>query len=111
MSLGKMNKVIEIVSSASEKDAEGFAIPADTVLATVRAYVEPKNGTEKWANNAAFEAGTALFRFRKVPALTVTAAMSIVCGGEKYNVVSAQDVKGRGMYVEALAERVAPSEK
>jgi hypothetical protein len=74
-------------------------------------YFEPKNATEKWANRAAFSTAAALFRFRKIPALTITAATSIVCDGEKYNVVSAEDVKGRGMYIEVLAEKVAPSEK
>lgn len=109
VSYGKMNQFIEIVSCAPAKDAEGFAVPGDTVLANVRAYFEPKNGTEKWRNNAVFAEASALFRFRKIPGLTVDAAMVIICGGERYNIISAEDVRGRGMYIEVLAKTQRPS--
>jgi hypothetical protein len=32
--------------------------------------------------------------------------MAIICGGERYKILSAEDVRGRGMYVEVLAERL-----
>jgi hypothetical protein len=52
---------------------------------------------------------SALFRFRKIPGLTVDAAMVIICGGERYNIISAEDVRGRGMYMEVLAKVVSGS--
>ena len=115
MSYGKMNKSIEIVSVSSSKDAEGFITPAgspggsDTTLANVRAYFEKKNSTERWRNNAVFAEASALFRFRVIPGLTVDTAMVIICGGERYNMLSAEDVRGRGMYVEVLAKAQRPS--
>ena len=105
MALGKMNKFIQIVTPAPvEKDAEGFAIQKDTVLASTRAYKENRHGSKGWANRAAFTTATALFRFRKIPDLEVTAAHAIICEGERYRINSAEDV--RGMYTECLVERV-----
>jgi len=58
---------------------------------------------------AAFSEATAMFRFRKIPGLTVDTAMFIVCDGCRHNIVSAEDVRNRGMYVEVLASEVKPS--
>ena len=109
MSYGSMNSFIEIVAAASTKDAEGFNNPGDITLASVRAYFEPKNGTEKWSGSAVFAEANALFRFRVIPGLTVDNTMFIICSGERYNIISAEDVKGRGMYVEVFAKAVSGS--
>jgi len=109
VSYGKMNKFIEIITETTNKDAEGFNTPGDTVLANVRAYFEPKNSTERWRNNAVFAEANAMFRFRAIPGLTVDTAMFILYNGERYNIVSAEDVKGRGMYIEAFAKVQRPS--
>ncbi len=106
MSYGKMNKFIEILAAAPVIDAEGFTAPGDTVLANVRAYREDRHGNERWANMAAFSAATSLFRFRAVPGLVIEPSLFIVCGEERFRILSAEDVKERGMYVEVLAERL-----
>ena len=106
MSFGKMNKRISIVTTTPAKDAEGFAANDDTILASVRAYKEDRHGAERWANMAAFSSATSLFRFRAIPGLTIDASMVILCGGERFRILSAEDVKGRGMYVEVLAEKL-----
>ena len=106
MSFGKMSSVFTLYSPAPTKDEEGFVVPGETLLATGRAYFEPKNSTEKWRNNAVFAEASALFRFRAIPGLTVDTTMFILCGGERYNIISAEDVRGRGMYVEVLAEKL-----
>ncbi len=105
MSFGKMNTPIEIVSTAPVKDAEGFVTTGDTVLANVRAYFEPKNATEKWRNNAAFSEASALFRFRAIPGVAVDPTIYIICAGDRYRVISAEDVRGSGMYIEALCAK------
>ena len=104
MSFGKMTKIYTLISTNSTKDTEGFSTQEDTILATGRAYFEPKNGTEKWRNNAVFAEASALFRFRAIPGLRIDTNMFIVCNGERYNILSAEDVRGRGMYVELLAK-------
>jgi head-tail adaptor len=109
MSFGKMNTKIKIISSAPTRDAEGFATSGDTVIAEVRAYFEPKNSTEKWRNNAVFAEASALFRLRAIPGVTVDTAMIIVCSGERYNIISAEDVRERGMYLEIIAKAQKPS--
>ena len=80
MSYGKMNSFIDITERQSVKDAEGFSTEIDVVLASVRAYREGRHGNEKWANRAQFSEATDLFRFRCIPGIAVTTAMTIVNG-------------------------------
>jgi head-tail adaptor len=105
VSFGKMNSFIEIISTIPQKDAEGFAVAGDTVVANVRAYFEPKNSTEKWRSNAAFAEASALFRFRAIPGVMIDSTLFILHNGERYRIVSAEDVRGRGMYIEVLAAK------
>jgi len=109
MSYGKMTEPYTLVSTIPVKDAEGFATQGDTILATGRAYFEPKNSTEKWRNNAVFEEANAMFRFRAIPGLIVDTTMVILCDGERYNIISVEDVKGRGMYLEVFGKAQRPS--
>jgi len=104
MSLGKMNRTIDLISSEPVKDAEGFAVKGDHVVASVRAYKEERRGDVKWANMAAFSTATVLYRFRTVPGLEITTALTISDAGERLGIVSVDHTKGRGMYVELYAE-------
>lgn len=106
MSFGKMNGFIEIVRSEIGKDAEGFSIKSETVVAAVRAYREGRHGSEKWANRAVFTQATDLFRFRAIPDVTITNDMLIKCDGHRFEITSVEDVKGRGMYIEVLCQEV-----
>ena len=108
MSYGKMNAIVDIVKPTITTDEDGFRSTTDEVLATVRAYREGRHGSERWANRAAFTDATDLFRFRVIPKLPVTTDMALVCGAERFGITSVEDVKGRGMYVEVLARKVAP---
>ena len=105
VSFGKINTFIDIISVVSSKDEEGFVIKNDNILASVRAYKEERHGGESWANRAMFSKASALFRFRKVPGVFITTSLILVCEDGRYNIVSVEDVKGRGMYIEALAEK------
>lgn len=109
MSFGKMNAFIDIVETRQCKDEEGFATSEDVVLASVRAYHEQRHGSEKWASRAVFSASTDLFRFRAIPYVVITTDAFILYDGERFNITSVEDVKGRGMYIEALAEKVVGS--
>ena len=106
MSFGKMNVRISIAEETVNKDAVGFATKTDNILASLHAYREGRHGSQKWVNRAAFSEATDLFRFRTIPGLTVTTEHVILCDGERYEITSVEDVKGRGMYIEALAERI-----
>ena len=48
MSFGKMTTPIVIKSIHYTKDDDGFRVPAETIIASVHAYFEPKNAAEKW---------------------------------------------------------------
>ena len=109
MSFGKMNRMAEIVEKRRVKDAEGFTSEQELTLASLRVYREGRHGSERWANLAAFSEATDLFRFRRILDLTVTTSHTIVCDGERFEIVSVEDVKGRGMYTEVLAKKVVPS--
>jgi head-tail adaptor len=109
MGLGKMNTFIDIISTVPVKDEDGFSSAGDTILASLRAYKEDRHGSERWSNMAAFSTASSLFRFRKIPELEITADMFITCADGRYRILSAEDVRGRGMYIEVLAERLEPS--
>lgn len=109
MSFGSMNTPIEIVEQQKVLDNDGFSSMQDVTIASVRVYREGRHGSEKWANMAAFSEATDLFRFRVIPGLAITTAMTLVCGGERFQIVSVEDVKGRGMYLEVMAKAVNPS--
>lgn len=108
MSFGKMNTFIDLIEKLTVKDSEGFSTEIDNIVASVRAYREGRHGTELWANRAAFSETTDLFRFRRIPGVTVTTAMLVVNDGGRFEITSVEDVKGRGMYVEVLAKEVKP---
>ena len=109
MAYGKMNTRVDIISTEPTKDAEGFVSKGDTVLDSVRAYKEEKHGSERWANRAAFSEATALFRFRRIPGVTVTTSHILSCADGRYRILSIEDVRHRGMYLEALADKIVPS--
>lgn len=110
MSFGKMNEFIELLRTVTRTDAEGFGVTEEEVLASVRAYREPRNASQRWVNRAAFSDATDLFRFRVIPGVVVTTSMVIVCAGGRYDIVSVEDVRGRGMYIEVLAKKVTASD-
>ena len=104
-----MRHFIEIISTEPDKDFMGFAKQGESVLAAVRAYKESRSGSAAWRNRAAFSTASVLFRFRAIPNTEITTSMFIRCDNEMYNIVSVEDVRERGMYIECLAEKIKPS--
>ena len=109
MSFGKMSVFIDIITTEPVKDSEGFVSTGDTVLASVHAYKEDRHGNEVWANRTAFSTASSLFRFRTIPGLVINTSLFIVCEDGRYRILSVEDVRGRGMYIEVLAEKLEPS--
>lgn len=105
MSFGKMNGFADIMETKQFKDSEGFTHSEDEVLASIRVYREGRHGSQRWANLAAFSEATDLFRFRCIPGLTVTTDQFLVTEDGRFDIVSVENVKGRGMYIEVLAKR------
>lgn len=104
MSFGKMNQTITILKPTVVTDAEGFTSKELSVIAVVRAYREGRHGSSVWANRAAFTRATDLFRIRIIPDIDVTEAMLIeTSDGERFEIDSVEDVRGRGRYLEILA--------
>lgn len=109
MGLGLMNKKAQIISIDRETDSEGFSFESVAVLAEVRVFVEGRHGSERWANLAAFSEATDLFKLRKIPGLTITTKHYLVIDEVRYDILSVENIKGRGMYLEILAKRVEAS--
>ena len=107
MGLGQMDGFADIVETKQDKDSEGFTHSEDEVLASVRIYREGRHGSQRWANLAS--EATDLFRFRCIPGLTVTTDHVLVTEDGRYDIVSVENVKGRGMYLEVLAKRSEPT--
>ena len=108
MSFGKMNTLIDLVKKEVAVDAEGFKSEKEVPLASVRAYREGRHGSERWANMATFSEATDLFRFRVIPGVSVTTDLALLCDGDRFEITSVEDVKGRGMYLEVMAKVVKP---
>ncbi len=109
MSYGKMNGFAEIKAIQTVQDNEGFTTKTEVTLASARCYREGRHGSVRWANLATFSEATDLFRFRAIPGVAVTTDHYIVCDGERFDITSVENVKGRGMYIEVLAKKVVPS--
>ena len=109
MGLGLMNKKAQLCILTNTIDSEGFSGRTVEVLAEIRVFVEGRHGSERWANLAAFSEATELFRFRKLPNITVTTKHYILYEGERYDILSVENVKGRNMYIEVLAKKVVAS--
>ena len=109
MALGLMHKKAQLCIEREDIDKEGFNFKTVAVVAEMRVFVEGRHGSERWANLAAFTEATELFRFRRIPNLTVTTKHYILCEGSRYDILSVENVKGRNMYTEVLAKRVEAS--
>lgn len=104
MSFGKMTTPIVIKSIHYTKDDDGFRVPAETIIASVHAYFEPKNATEKWTNRASLKDASALFRFRFIPGVPIDNRMVIDCLGERYSIISIENVRQKNMYYEVTGK-------
>jgi hypothetical protein len=109
VSFGKLVTPFSLVKVEHTKDPAGFSTDHDVALYSGRCYFEPQRGNEIWANRAAFSQANALFRFRAIPGMTVDPTMTLLCNGARYNILSAEDVRGRGLYWEILAEKIGGS--
>jgi len=109
MSFGKMDAFIELLRVETQKDAEGFSASQDIVVANIRAYKEAKHASKFWANNTVFARATHLFKFRYIPGVEVTTEMVITHKGDRYEIISAEDVRDKGIYWVVLAEQVKSS--
>ena len=99
-----MNVFLRIMSTEPVKDEEGFVTKGETLVASVRAYFEQKNSTEKWRNMAQGSEVNALFRIRYIPNLIITNKHIIICNNTRYNIYSVENVRNRGMYLEISAQ-------
>lgn len=106
MSFGSMNRRAEIRHKSTVRDEEGFPVDRDELIAKVRCYREGRHGSYRWANLAAFSDATDRFVWRQIPGIKFDISQYIVCEGDKFVITSVENIRGRGMYVEALARKV-----
>lgn len=109
MSVGQLKIPIEIFETLITTDDEGFSLKVEQLVLKMKAYREERHGSESWKNRASFTSATTLFRMRKNPGIMITVEHYIRCNEEKFNIISVDDIKDKGMYLEILAERIYPS--
>ena len=107
MSFGKINTFIDILEIQKAEDEDGYDTETEVVVASVRAYREGRHGSKKWANMAVYSEATELFQFRCIPNITVNTSMTIENNGQRFEITSVENIKGRGMYLEVLAKTKA----
>jgi head-tail adaptor len=108
-SLGRMIRPIDVITTQTIKDNDGFKTTVDTVILQTRAVVETRNFTERWVNLATFSKADTLFKIRKPPTQTIDSTMRIAWNNEQYRIISVEDVAQRGRYLEILAEKIVGS--
>ena len=102
----KLSRTIEIRMDFFILDADGFSVKENRLIRRVKAYREGRHGSSMWSNLAAFSGATDLFIIRSIPGITITTDMYILDDGKKFDIESVESIKGKGMYVQMLAEKV-----
>jgi len=109
MSIAQLRIPIEIYETSIITDNEGFAIKVEKLILRSKAYREERHGSEAWKNRASYSSATTLFRIRRSPSVKITSEHFLLCEEEKYNIISVQDIKDNGMYLEIISERFGSS--
>lgn len=103
MSIGDLNTPIQILRLRFGRDRDGFPTESEDLIACVRARAETRNATERWSNRAVLREASTIFTFRHIPHIKITTDMVIVCGAERYNIVSVENVRNRNLYTQVVA--------
>ena len=109
MAIGRMTQTIRMVKKTVIEDEDGFANTVETTVLTTRAYREERHGSTAWRNRASFTDAGDLFVIRTPRGIRITTDMMILLGGDRYEITNIENVKGRAMYTEILAQEVVPS--
>ncbi len=104
-----MNTFIDLVKKEVAVDAEGLKSGKGSHPGFRQGVSGRKaRKREMGANMAAFSEATDLFRLRVIPGVSATTDLAILCDGDRFEITSVEDVKGRGMYLEVMAKVVKP---
>ncbi len=103
MSIGDLNTPIQILHLRFGRDRDGFPTESEELIACVRARAETRNATEKWNNRAVLRDASVVFTFRRIPHIDITTDMVIVCGADRYNIISVENVRNRNLYTQVVA--------
>ena len=102
----KLSHFIELMREEQTSDKEGFPIKRDVPLAHVRCYREDRYGSEVWKNRSLFSKATTLFRLRAIPGVKLDMRCVVIAEDGRFNILSVEDIRHKGLYWEILAERV-----
>lgn len=102
----KLTHFIELFRVEQGTDEDGFPVERDELLVSVRAYREDRYGSEMWKNRSLFSKATVLFRIRSIPSIALDTRCVVVTEDGRYNILSVEDIRHKGLYWEILAEKV-----
>lgn len=104
MSFGKMNGFADIIITKKIKDSEGFHYGGGSSL--LSAYIGRVVTEVCGGQISPLFPKRLIYSAFVIPNLIVTTEHFIECDGERFHITSVENVKGRGMYIEVLAEKV-----
>lgn len=106
---GELQTWIDIVSPANSVDADGF--PAQTLTSIWKGFRPCRwintHGKEAWESSARGLAETATVTLRYDANITPTCQVSK--GGEYWEIVSMDDIRARGRWLELQVKRIVPA--
>lgn len=105
----QLNKRVEVYKKEITSDLEGFTRKNKVSLGFTRMSREGRHGSQMWANYATFSEATDLFKCRRDPNIEITTSCFLLVDGVEYDILSVENVKGKGLYLEILAKRTEAS--
>lgn len=102
----KLIEPIALLRIALATDEAGFRTETEVPIAHVSAYREDQYGSEVWKNRSLFSKATTLFRIRPIPKVALDNRCVVLCSDGRFNILSVEDIRHRGLYWELLAEKV-----
>lgn len=101
---GELRTPVTLQERTTATDAGGFGSPTPSTIATVMAKWTGAHGTEAWTAQTlqAQRAATVLIRYRS----DVDETCSLLKDGERYEIVSIDDIQARHEYLELKVRRM-----
>ncbi len=102
--ISSLSTPVRIVEPLYGKDPDGFQTVSERTIAEILCRMEVKNATERWSNRADLREASSIFTFRSIPGMTITTRMVLMHGDDRYDILSVEDIRGRGMYTQIVAK-------
>ncbi|MBQ3265066.1 MAG: head-tail adaptor protein [Ruminococcus sp.] len=105
--LGKFTSNLTILQKVKKQDDDGFTSQTETAVATVPCYHERRDASTRWDHLTTFAEVTDLFQIKKLPEVELSRSYLIEHGGDRFEILYIEPIKGRGVYLQILARCIS----